>query len=333
MKAACLNTKTRAFAASGVAESLFSLAVARGADKHKLLHGTGIFLDDFDSEHKLSAKQILRLCENAQQEIKTADLGFQLGHAMLNKLDNDVLTMLKSAKNFKLCLRLLGVLNAQYFGLVSAHQFSDNTYQYLVLQDAIGLEKNATLMLEAALAGLVALSKLCLGRRLKCTFLFPYKKPKHIYDYEANLGYRLHFSEALLIIKVPHQESVLPFKEANLPLQRYIFKNLFNQRAHQATVIDKIRSQLRAKPHLSLPMVAQYLNLSTATLKRTLKEHGTNFQKIEDELRCQQALYYLHIQKLKNEQSAHKMQFADVNNFRRMVKRLTGRTPSELRGV
>jgi AraC-like DNA-binding protein len=62
-----------------------------------------------------------------------------------------------------------------------------------------------------------------------------------------------------------------------------------------------------------------------------LKEHNISFQQLVDELCCQEALYYLQIQKLKNQQSATNMRFNDVNNFRRAVKRCTGLTPSELR--
>jgi AraC-like DNA-binding protein len=96
-------------------------------------------------------------------------------------------------------------------------------------------------------------------------------------------------------------------------------------------LMDKIRSQLRAKPSRTLPELATLNSLSQASFKRILKEHNISFQQLVDELCCQEALYYLQIQKLKNEQSAAYMRFNDVNNFRRAVKRCTGLTPSELR--
>lgn len=333
MKTSYLTNKVKVFDANGIAESLFSLAIARGADRNKLLHGTGIFIDDFHNKHKLSSKQILKLCDNAKQQIKSNDLSFQLGHSIINKIPNELITMLKSAKSFKRCLKLLGVINAQYFGLVSAHQFRDNTNQYIVLQDAIGLGKNTTFIFEAALAALQALSKTCLGHRMKCTFYFKGEAPKYIYEYEMNLGYSLNFSQTLFMIKIPHQEANIKFQEENVKLQRYIFQNQLDKRKYKATIIDKVRSQLRVNPQLSLPLIANYHDISIATFKRILKEHGTSFQRIEDELRCQQALYYLQIKKLKNEQSAKNMQFSDINNFRRVVKRLTGQTPSELRNI
>ena len=68
-----------------------------------------------------------------------------------------------------------------------------------------------------------------------------------------------------------------------------------------------------------------------ATFKRKLKQHGSSFQELQDQLRKQQAVYWLQLQGLNNEESAIKMEFSDIPNFRRAVKRWTGLTPSQLR--
>jgi AraC-like DNA-binding protein len=73
--------------------------------------------------------------------------------------------------------------------------------------------------------------------------------------------------------------------------------------------------------------------MSAASLKRKLSEHQTSFSDLHDNIRRQQAIFYLQVQKLNNEQSAVKMAFSDITNFRRAVKRWTGLTPSELRQV
>ncbi|MEP0357605.1 hypothetical protein [Paraglaciecola sp.] len=56
-----------------------------------------------------------------------------------------------------------------------------------------------------------------------------------------------------------------------------------------------------------------------------------SFQQIQDELGKQYATYLLQMQHLSNEESASLMQFNDIPNFRRAVKRWTGQTPSQLR--
>jgi AraC-like DNA-binding protein len=332
----CLTNKTKAFNANYMAANLYALAIARGANKDKLLHGTGIFTDDFISNRLLSAKQLLILIQNAQHLCTGNDLAFQFGHSLVNSIDiqhPDLVTALTSASNFLNCMKVLSIINAQIFPFMSAHTFKDQEYVYIILQDSIGLRKNKRFMIEASCTALVALSKICIGRRLKFSFLFSFSRPKHIYEYEENLGSRLTFCHPMLSIKIPISEIVMPCPNRHPELNRYALKAVINQRLYKSSLMDKIRSQLRCKPSLSLPGIAALNGLSQASLKRSLKDHHISFQQLVDELCCQEALYYLQIQKLKTEQSAANMRFNDVNNFRRSVKRCTGFTPSELRQV
>jgi AraC-like DNA-binding protein len=330
----CLTNKTKAFDANYMASNLYSLATARGANKDKLLHGTGIFTDDFTNNRLLSVNQLLILIQNAQHLCDGNDTAFQFGHSLVNTIDTqhpDLVTALKSASDFLGCMRVLSIMNAQIFPFMSAHTFKDPDNIYIVLQDSIGLRKNQTFMIEASCTALVAMSKRCIGRRLKFSFLFPYSRPKHIYEYEENLGSRLTFSHSMLTIKIPISEVEIPCPDRHLGLNRYAVKTVLNKRLYKFSLIDKIRSQLRSKPSRTLPELAKLNRLSQASFKRVLNDHSISFQQLVDELCCQEALYYLQIQKLKNEQSAVKMRFNDVNNFRRAVKRCTGLTPSELR--
>jgi AraC-like DNA-binding protein len=334
MLSGCITNKTKAFNANYMASNLYTLATARGANKDKLLHGTGIFTDDFINNRLLSAKQLLLLIQNAQHLCTGNDLAFQFGHSLVNTVNiehPDLVAALKSASNFVGCMRVLSIINAQIFPFMSAHTFKDNEHVYIVLQDSIGLRKSQRFMIEASCTALVAISKICVGRRLKFSFLFPFSRPKHIYEYEENLGSRLTFCHPMLSIKIPILELRVPCSNRHLGLNRYALKTLLNKRFYKFSLMDKIRSQLRSKPNLSLPEIATLNGFSPASLKRALKDHHISFQQLVDELCCQEALYYLHIQKLKNEQSASYMRFNDVNNFRRAVKRCTGLTPSELR--
>lgn len=330
----CLTNKTKAFDANYMASNLYALATARGANKDKLLHGTGIFTDDFTSNRLLSVNQLLILIQNAQHLCGGHDIAFQFGHSLVNTIDAqhpDLVTALKSASDFIGCMRVLSIMNAQIFPFMSAHTFKDPDNIYIVLQDSIGLRKNQTFMIEASCTALVAMSKTCIGRRLKFSFSFPFARPKHIYEYEENLGSRLTFSHPMLTIKIPISETAIPCPDRHPGLNRYAVKTVINKRLYKFSLMDKIRSQLRAKPSRTLPELATLNNLSQASFKRVLKEHNISFQQLVDELCCQEALYYLQIQKLKNQQSAANMHFNDINNFRRAVKRCTGLTPSELR--
>ncbi|BDX08454.1 helix-turn-helix domain-containing protein [Planctobacterium marinum] len=73
------------------------------------------------------------------------------------------------------------------------------------------------------------------------------------------------------------------------------------------------------------------MQISPATLKRKLKQHGTSFQKLQDLSKAQTALFDLKVKNLTNEQAAQSSQFKNLPNFRRTIKRWTGMTPSELK--
>lgn len=327
------STRCKHYDAKHLAKCLHTLAVARGLDAQKVLHGTGIFLSDFKGDTRISVRQLLALSNNVQKQSNGHDISFLLGRYLVETLDPDVLTSLKSARNIAQCLRLISVFNAQYFPFMSAHKFGDDKNVHLLLQEAHALEKQKQFYTEAACSAMMALLTECFGRRLKCSFCFPFSKPRHIYEYEENLGYRLSFSHAYLSIEISKVEMCAPCEQANKRLMRYALAKALPQKRCSASIVDKIRSHLRSQPQATLPGVAQRFDVSAATLKRILHEQGFSFQQIRDELRRQEAVYYLQVKKLKNEQSAQKMHFSDVTNFRRAVKRWTGFTPSQLRGV
>lgn len=82
---------------------------------------------------------------------------------------------------------------------------------------------------------------------------------------------------------------------------------------------------------LSLPEMAQILEISPATLKRRLGEMGLNYGQLADESRLIRALYFL----AEPEQDAHSiassLSFSDASNFRRSFKRWTGQLPGYFR--
>ena len=81
----------------------------------------------------------------------------------------------------------------------------------------------------------------------------------------------------------------------------------------------------------ALPELAEKLAISPATLKRKLKEFNTSYRQLSEEVWRNYALVLLSVHKANNEEAARQMGINDLPNFRRTVKRLTGKTPSELR--
>ena len=99
-------------------------------------------------------------------------------------------------------------------------------------------------------------------------------------------------------------------------------------------IAESIRAMLRRDPTHPLHMreVAAGLNMTDRTLRRHLARKGLSFRDICDRVRKTMALELLRQPRVTAEEVAYSVGFAGSRNFRRAVKRWTGRTPGALKG-
>ena len=83
----------------------------------------------------------------------------------------------------------------------------------------------------------------------------------------------------------------------------------------------------------SFEAVADYLHMSTRTLRRRLVEENTSFRKLVDELRMQMAIKYLRDTNLTTEDIAYALGFSDAANFRHAFRRWTKSAPQQFRDI
>lgn len=81
----------------------------------------------------------------------------------------------------------------------------------------------------------------------------------------------------------------------------------------------------------TLEGVASQLHLSPRTLRRHLKEQGTNFQTIFNNVRKEMAIGLLKETRLSVEEISSQLNFSDTANFRNAFKRWTGMSPGAFR--
>jgi AraC-like DNA-binding protein len=82
----------------------------------------------------------------------------------------------------------------------------------------------------------------------------------------------------------------------------------------------------------TMEVVAKALNMTGRTLRRRLEAEDTSFQGIVDDVRCSLALEYLKTTKMSTNDIAMLLGFSDASNFRRALKRWTGKGAEQLRG-
>lgn len=72
--------------------------------------------------------------------------------------------------------------------------------------------------------------------------------------------------------------------------------------------------------------------MSGRTLRRRLEAEGTSFQDIVDDVRSSLAMEYLKTTRMSTNDIAMLLGFSDAADFRRALKRWTGKGAEELRG-
>ena len=95
--------------------------------------------------------------------------------------------------------------------------------------------------------------------------------------------------------------------------------------------VENLLAPLLQTGEASIDMVAGKLGVSRQTLFRKLKEEGTTFEKVLDELRHKLALYYLSEKNVPAHETAYVLGYSDPAAFSRAFKRWTGSSPGTLR--
>ena len=165
---------------------------------------------------------------------------------------------------------------------------------------------------------------------------FSYPAPEHAAIYGEYLGCpcefdadecQLIYDSAILEVK-PH----LAHRHSAALLQETCDR-LIGQAKTSSGASGEVYQLLMRKPGVfpSMETVAEALKMTSRTLRRRLESEGTSFVAIVDDVRCSLATEYLKTTKLSTDDVAMLVGFSDTANFRRALKRWTGKGPGEIR--
>ncbi len=109
--------------------------------------------------------------------------------------------------------------------------------------------------------------------------------------------------------------------------------DLHDRLQHRVRVAGKVRSFLLAKlgRHMSLEDVAAHFDTPERTLRRKLREEGTSFREILDQLRAEVAVKYLRDTQMTIDDIAFALGFSETTNFRHAFHRWKRASPREFR--
>lgn len=162
-------------------------------------------------------------------------------------------------------------------------------------------------------------------------------KPAHADELEQLLQCPISFGCTRNAMQIAPEWLLRPFEN----MSRYVF-GIFADKADALLAElereDSIRARVEAglmpglhKGEVSIDAIATELGMSRATLYRRLKQEGTTFAEIADELRCRMATDYLVARKVSVNEAAYLVGFSEASSFVRAFRRWTGQTPAEYR--
>jgi len=170
----------------------------------------------------------------------------------------------------------------------------------------------------------------------KIHFEFDYAKPSYVPLYYEYLNRNCVFSATQSKVVIPAEYLQSPGLRPNPVLLEISVKQcdqLLEQLQSHQSVSAQVRTLIAAIPghYPSAEQVSQKAGLSARTLSRRLKQQGTSFQQLVNEVKIQRAINYLQTTEMSIEEVATLMGFSDSANFRRAFVNLTGMLPSHYR--
>jgi AraC-like DNA-binding protein len=171
-----------------------------------------------------------------------------------------------------------------------------------------------------------------LPRELRVT----YPPPDDAQDYAEAFGCKVTFGQAhneLLFEAACLDRAPQLGNEITYSALKKLCDELLDDLRLRVGLVGKVREILLVnllRP-TSFEAVAEYLHMTTRTLRRKLRDEGVSFRQLVDELRMQVAIKYLRDTDLTIEEIAHALGFSDAANFRHAFRRWSKGAPLEFR--
>lgn len=323
------------FSSQLLATKLLGLAKNRGCSVDKLLRGTGMFLEDLTSGGSyISYRQMQALVQNTTKYTNSPDLSFLIGRRLLSGNTEPAAEVLANGRNLNDILRNVQIYQRQLFPLLYCQRFESEQSVFLIINPAVQEDEEFKFFLELLCSAINAMCKWHFGHQAPLHFHFSFQRPRNIYQYEENLGHRLYFDAPLNMVEVDKEwagKTLMDSDPLTRQVQRKLATNIRKKHKQHQGLLQHVMIAIQNEPKVTLRDVAAKMAMSPATLKRKLKLHNTSFQRLQDRLGKQRAVFDLSFMQLTNEQAANRLNIDSLANFRRAVKRWTGMTPSEVK--
>jgi AraC-like DNA-binding protein len=166
---------------------------------------------------------------------------------------------------------------------------------------------------------------------------FQHPQPVDISAYHNLFRAPLAFNHAVDELLLDAELLKLPLLKADPALEAILERNareLLAKLPKSNSFLDSVRWAIHEGLRcgdIGIEAISQRLTYSSRTFQRKLKEAGTSYTDLLDEMRQQLSVYYLQEQSLAVSEIAFLLGFSETSAFHRAFKRWTGISPGEFR--
>ncbi|HWA75209.1 MAG TPA: AraC family transcriptional regulator [Polyangiaceae bacterium] len=192
--------------------------------------------------------------------------------------------------------------------------------------------------IEFGFAQIVHLMRRASGRPLTPAWAeFQHAPPPERSHHQRLFGAEVRFNASSDRIHFDRVTCELPSLQADPALGELVAAHaraLLARLPEDSSIAGRVRRALAAELPgrlLTVEVVATSLSLSKRTLQRRLRDEGTSFDEIVDELRRHLSERYLAEHQFSVQETAFLLGFSDVSAFHRAFSRWTGRSPARFR--
>ncbi|HZW20883.1 AraC family transcriptional regulator [Noviherbaspirillum sp.] len=310
----------------------------RGIDTPSLLAGTGLQWEQLvDSGTGIGLGQIRPLVHAALRLSGTPALGLELGAAIPVSAHGPVGHAVVASRDVRQALDVIVRYGRLRGGALEFRLAASGTHCHLQVRERIELGEVRVPVLETVLIVLAKLLESLTGYALEdMECALPYPAPPWAGAYATRFSGRLHFGAPCMELRLPHAMLDVPCLTADPSAHASAIREcdkILAQLLGEGDVVEQVRARLQGCGD-RLPgceAMAAELHISARTLMRRLKQHGTSYQALLDDVRKEQAQWYLRHTARSVESIAEALGYLDTSNFSRSFRRWFGMPPSAFR--
>lgn len=318
-------------------QPILALAKLVGAPAEQIAQAAGISIEALaDRDCRVPLSAIVDLMEGIERATQDSAFGIHLAEAFRRRPENVLALAVASSPTlgdaFRRAARYTRILN------------DASSVDVLVTGDVLHLRYRLDPPWEPHPFGpQIALGLLCLigrdsvGDRFRlerATFRHPAPRAADEYArvFQCPVAFRQAHDELLLDAAVLSE----PMPKADPALCEHLDRHLDRMLAREpaeSELLQRVRRAIGEDVRSGLPdieVVAGRLHMSGRSLQRRLRDAGTSFQKLLDQVRHELSLRYLE-ENMSLAEVAFLLGFSEPSNFHRAFKRWTGETPAEAR--